>query len=123
MKKVVLALFCSLLLVGCGNKKAEYKNITAKEVVEEIEKDDYFILDVRSSFEFRNGHLEDAINVDVEELNENILDLIPNKERKILVYCQSGNRSKIASERLISYGYTNVYNMMGGIAAYQEVSK
>ena len=59
----------------------------------------------------------------MEELNENILDLIPNKERKILVYCQSGNRSKIASERLISYGYTNVYNMMGGIAAYQEVSK
>ncbi len=123
MKKVVLALFCSLLLIGCGGKKAEYKNITAKEVVEEIEKNDYFILDVRSSLEFRNGHLEDAINVDLEELDENILDLIPNKERKILVYCQSGNRSKIASERLISYGYTNVYNMMGGIAAYQEVSK
>ena len=57
MKKVVLALFCSLLLIGCGSKKAEYKNITAKEVVEEIEKNDYFILDVRSSLEFRNGHL------------------------------------------------------------------
>lgn len=123
MKRVVLVFFCSLLFVGCGSKQMDYKSITAKEVFEQIENSDYFILDVRSSLEFRKGHLENAINVDVEELNENILDLIPNKERKILVYCQSGNRSKIASERLISYGYTNVYNMLGGIAAYEEVSK
>lgn len=120
MKKVLIILFCSLLLVGCG--KTEYKNITAKEVLEEVDKCDYFILDVRSSLEFKQGHIEDAVNVDVEELNENILDLIPNKDRKILVYCQSGNRSKIASERLASYGYTHVYNLVGGISAYEEVS-
>lgn len=115
---VFLSLF---LLVGCG--KVEYQNITAKQVLEEINIEEYFLLDVRSSLEFRHGHIDGAINVDVEDLTEDIVDLIPNKERKIIVYCQSGNRSKIASEKLISYGYTNIYNMVGGMSAYEEVKK
>lgn len=121
MKKIVMLLFSLFLLTGCGEKG--YKDITAQQALEEINLQEYFLLDVRSRLEFNQGHIEGAINVDVEDLTEDIVDLIPSKERKIIVYCQSGNRSKIASEKLISYGYTNVYNMVGGMSAYEEVKK
>ena len=108
----------SLLLFSGCSEKLEYKNIQVNELSSLGESVLY--LDVRSRLEFSNSHIDGAINIDVEELNENVEDLIPNKERTIIVYCQSGNRSKTASEKLIEMGYTNVYNMLGGYTAYQE---
>lgn len=124
MKKIILVLVCILFVVGCDkedNKSVDYQNIEARQVFKEDNPNTYFILDVRSRLEYSKGHIEDAINVPLDELDANIIDLIPNKERKILVYCQSGSRSKAASEKLVSYGYTNIYNMVGGISAYDEV--
>lgn len=124
MKKIILVLVCILFVVGCDkedNKSVDYQNIEARQVFKEDNPNTYFILDVRSRLEYSKGHIEDAINVPLDELDANIIDLIPNKERKILVYCQSGSRSKAASEKLVSYGYTNIYNMVGGMSAYDEV--
>ncbi len=124
MKKLILVLVGFLFVVGCGkedSKNANYKNIEAGQVFKEENLNGYFILDVRSRLEYGRGHIEDAVNVPLDELDENIIDLIPNKERKVLVYCQSGSRSKAASEKLVSYGYTNIYNMVGGMTAYDEV--
>ena len=77
-------------------------------------------LDVRSRLEFSNSHIDNAINIDVDEIEENIKDLVPNKDRTIIVYCQSGNRSKTASEKLIKLGYKNIYNMIGGYGEYKK---
>ncbi|MDN5322530.1 MAG: phage shock protein [Clostridia bacterium] len=50
----------------------------------------------------------------LNSIEEKVVELIPDKDTKIFVYCRSGNRSKTASELLIKLGYTNVYDM-GGI--------
>jgi len=115
MKKIISILFL-ILFSGCSN--IEYKNIEVKELSSLGE--NVLYLDVRSRLEFSNGHIDDAINVDVEKLDENIKDLIPNNERIIIVYCQSGNRSKVASEKLIKMGYKNIYNMLGGYTEYKK---
>ena len=70
----------------------------------------YIIVDVRTKEEYESSHIKDAINIPYDEIDESTnLD----KNVKILVYCQSGNRSKKAFVSLTNLGY-NAYNL-GGI--------
>lgn len=92
---------------------AEYKKISAEEAKALMDEGGYLILDVRSAQEFATGHIEGAVNHDVQDL-ANIAKTIPNLESKVLVYCRSGNRSRFAAKTMIEMGYTNVTDF-GGI--------
>ncbi|NYT19527.1 MAG: rhodanese-like domain-containing protein, partial [Methanosarcinales archaeon] len=63
--------------------------------------------------EFETEHIEGAVNINVNELGSR-LDEVPRDET-ILVYCRTGARSVTASNILVDAGYTDVYNMPGGI--------
>ena len=79
------------------------------------EADDYIILDVRTSEEYADGHIPDAVNIPNESIGEeDNISQLPNKDQLIFVYCRSGRRSKEASKKLAALGYTNVYEF-GGI--------
>lgn len=69
---------------------------------------DAIIIDVRTPEEYKEKHIEGAINIPIYEI-ENIKTEIINKDVVILVYCKSGTRSKMAKEILIQSGYNNVY--------------
>ena len=115
MKKIFLLLV--LLLVGCTTVNT-YTTITqdkAKEMMEE--ESNYIILDVRTKEEYEEKHIEDAINIPLDEIEKSTV--LKDKEQIIFVYCQSGRRSKEASEKLVNLGYTNVYDI-GGINAWTE---
>ena len=73
------------------------------------------LLDVRSIQEFNEGHLLGALNLPLGELKNKVGLLIPNHGQTIIVYCQMGGRSKKASNILIKMGYTNVYQLKGGL--------
>ena len=83
----------------------EYKN-TANAV----------LLDVRTTQEYRDGHVPGSQNVPLQQL-DNVEELAENKETALYVYCHSGMRSRQAVSLLQAMGYTNVHNI-GGIAAY-----
>ena len=68
------------------------------------------IIDVRSVAEYKFGHLDNAINIDLDNLNSDSLKDI-SKDSKIVLYCQTGRRSKEASEILLNMGYKNVYDL------------
>ena len=96
------------------------KNISkkAKRVIREInyqdiKKDEYLLIDVRSKKEYLEGHLNGAINIPLSNIKENINEI--EKDKKILLYCQSGLRSKKAFKILEDLGYKNVYNLKGGL--------
>lgn len=76
------------------------------------------ILDVRSREEFAEGHLDGAINIDVEDPSfaEEIEGL--NKSVPYAVYCRSGNRSQIAIDLMREAGFENTYHLAGGIGAW-----
>ena len=86
--------------------------ITTEEVFNLIDSKDVVIIDVREEYEYKESHIKNAYNISL-----NNLDSIDNydfsKDMKIIVYCQSGRRSKMALEKLINMGYTNVYDMSG----------
>jgi rhodanese-related sulfurtransferase len=74
------------------------------------------ILDVRTQSEYDAGHIQNATLIPVSELGGRLGELDKNKE--ILVYCASGGRSATASQTLVDNGFSKVYNMLGGIAAW-----
>tara|TARA_B100000287_G_scaffold323736_1_gene307766 strand:- start:210 stop:527 length:318 start_codon:yes stop_codon:yes gene_type:complete len=81
---------------------------------------DYYLIDVRTPEEFKSGYLEDAINIEwqnIKNLNKEI-----KKNDKIYLYCRSGNRSGKAKEILINLGYKNVINIGGLKEASENLS-
>ena len=113
----------TMMFSGCGKaenaKEAVYVNITAKEAKEIMDTEkDYVILDVREKDEYDEGHIEGAILIPHEEITQKAEEMIPDKDKLILVYCRSGRRSKIASEALVKLGYTNIKEF-GGIIDWE----
>ena len=76
--------------------------------------DDEIILDVRTKEEYNEGHIPGAICIPNEEITEKEPKELPNKNQIIMVYCRSGNRSKVAAKKLAEMGYKKVYEF-GGI--------
>lgn len=96
-------------------EKAMYEQITPEEAKKIMDSgEEYIILDVREQDEFDSGHIAGAILIPYTEIGEKAEEMIPDKNVQILVYCRSGRRSKIASERLAKLGYTNIKEF-GGI--------
>lgn len=94
--------------------KAEYKKISPEEAKQRIDAGGAFILDVRTQEEFDAGHIKGAMRLEYNEFDEKLEEILPDKSVQILIYCRSGNRSRTATEYLISNGYTDVYDF-GGI--------
>ena len=112
-KKIISLIVCILLLTACGGNS--YKTITENEATALIE-NDAVIIDVRTGAEFASGYIDGAINIPVD----NISNINYPKETVIIVYCASGMRSAKAAETLIDLGYTNVYNLDGGLINWKE---
>jgi phage shock protein E len=76
------------------------------------------LLDVRTAGEFAAGHIEGALNIDVEGMTfeGEIKSLDPSKTYAI--YCQSGRRSRIAVETMSNAGFTKLFNLDEGIASW-----
>ena len=95
-----------------GEKK--YTDLTPEEIVAKM--DSMVIVDVRTPAEFNEGHLRNAINIDIynPSFQQEILKL--DKDKEILVYCLTGARSSSAAKTLSNKGYDKIFNMPGGIS-------
>ena len=90
-------------------------NITPEEAKQLMDtQQDYVILDVRTRQEYEEKHIPGAILIPDSEIGERAEQALPDKNQLILVYCRSGRRSKLASEKLAQLGYTNIREF-GGI--------
>lgn len=119
MKRILVMLLLLLILAGCQNNKPiqdiTYQQVNSEQAIKMMaENEGYIILDVRTTAEYHEGHIEGAINVPNEEINDKEINRLPDKDQMIFVYCRSGNRSKDASEKLVKLGYTNIIEF-GGI--------
>lgn len=121
MKKIT-AVFLVLLFVlsACGanildgSTQEGYKTITAEETKEMIDRgDNIILLDVRSEQEHKAGYIPGSILIPGSELARQAPVQIQDKDACIVVYCQSGRRSKSAANKLLELGYSNVYDLGG----------
>ena len=78
------------------------------------------VVDVRSAEEFKAGHLPNAVNIPLGELQNSLPRRVSDKNQVLLLHCLSGTRSGIARRALKSMGYTNVFNL-GSLARAQKI--
>ena len=123
---IVLSILLSLFgLTACGgDNNNSYEQITPQEAKTIMDTEsDYIIIDARTTEEFAEGHIENAILIPEYEIADRAEKELPDKDQLILVYCRSGRRSKIASEELVKLGYTNVKEFGGIIDWPYEIVK
>jgi rhodanese-related sulfurtransferase len=92
------------------------KNISGKELKDEIKKKNKQLIDVRTPGEFRGNHIQDFRNIPLNELVQKANSLDKNKE--VIVICQSGMRSKQATKVLKKLGFKHIVNVSGGMNAW-----
>ena len=97
-------------------EKAEIKTMTGEELVaqnSDKKKDEVIIIDVRSSEEYKAGHIPNAININVDELDGKLNEIEDYKNKPIITYCNSGKKSGTAAEILVNNGFQDVTNAQG----------
>ena len=81
------------------------------------------VLDVRDENEFGRGHIDGAIQIDSESLEESVVRAIPNEDTPIVCYCSRGYRAALVADELQKLGYRNVVSIDGGLGAYLSATE
>ena len=127
MKKITI-LFLLISSVSFGQKKLDKllnkfnKNNVPYISVDSLAATNAVLLDARETKEYKVSHLKNAICVGYDnfDINQTLKTLPKDKNAKIVVYCSLGIRSEIVAHQLIKKGYTNVFNLYGGIFEWKN---
>ncbi len=118
---------CSMALVEGDYPK--FQNIDFATACERISSNnDLVLIDVRSPAEFDGsregrdtyGHLDGAINIPISEIADRLEELSPYKDKEIIVYCSRSHRSPSVAYTLVTSGFTNVTNIVGGVSILEK---
>jgi rhodanese-related sulfurtransferase len=119
----VIGLFLIAAILSCSQANNDPQaEVTIEQVNQKIaDSSDVVLLDVRTEQEFTGqlGHLPGAMLIPIEELADRLEELAPYREKEIVVYCRSGNRSGHGAKLLNDQGF-NAFNMLGGMIAWNE---
>jgi rhodanese-related sulfurtransferase len=117
---VLLSLFGLFLLFKFFGylSRLGIKQMTARQLDEQK---GFTLLDVRTDKEYKHGHIPGSIHVPLEDLGGRAKKL--RKDKEIIVYCESGNRSIWAIKRLMGMGFTNLHNLRGGFSAWKRIHR
>ena len=122
----LVLLAATLLVSGCGGSEAPtgsgasgktYTDISVAQLRKMLAKKNFVLVNTHIPFQ---GDIEKTdLSIPFHEIEER-LDELPGKHAKIVLYCRSGSMSTAAAEALLEQGYTNVYELDGGMIAWEN---
>jgi rhodanese-related sulfurtransferase len=128
MKKLILLLIVAILLVSCQSKAVtgkdvsvaggSYKNVTPKELNTMLKDKDFVLINVHIPFAGNIANTD--LSIPYDQIEQNLSQLPADKNAKIVLYCRSGHMSQIAAEKLVALGYTNVWDLKGGMIDWEK---
>ena len=116
--------FVLLLIVSISCKGQEEKGVYTIDIqtlhTDVIGKDVQFV-DVRSEKEYSQGHIDDAINLNIADKEKFALKIQKlDKTKPVYIYCHAGVRSRRASKLMTELGFTSIYDFTGGWSAWKQ---
>jgi rhodanese-related sulfurtransferase len=85
-----------------------------------INQKDAVVIDVRDPDDFAKGHILNARNIPLNQIDVQGVGLVKNKQKSLLVYCESGRQAGSATSKLRGMGYENAVSLSGGIASWRQ---
>ncbi len=121
---ISIALFSGAMLLWSifGNRIRGIKEVDTTAALQLINHKNALVLDVREDSEYKVGHVLGSKLIPLGKLNERIAELEKHKDQPIVVVCRSGNRSGTACAMLGKQGFTQAYNLAGGVMAWQKAN-
>ena len=128
MKKQIFILLIAIILAGCQSKPVtsetisvnggSYKNVSPDELNAMLKNKDFVFINVHIPFA---GNIADTdLSIPYDQIEQNLSQLPSDKNARIVLYCRSGRMSAIAAEKLVSLGYTSIWNLDGGMIAWEQ---
>ncbi|WP_018867156.1 MULTISPECIES: rhodanese-like domain-containing protein [unclassified Thioalkalivibrio] len=118
----LLAVIGMILFVELRRLNRKYRSLSPAEAVRVINQDDALVLDVREDSEVAAGRIGGAKHIPLGSLKKRMGDIEKYKDKPVVVYCRSGNRSASAAQQLTAAGFEDVVNLQGGIQAWQSAN-
>lgn len=117
-RKLFHSIIFILAFSSCNISGQKYQTLSVTDFDKKIQEKNVQLVDVRTPEEYAEKHLKDAVNINFN--GDDFVDLITklDKTKPVLVYCLSGGRSSKAAALISKKGYTQVYNLDGGILAW-----
>ena len=121
---VSIAVLSGMMLLWSifGNRIRGIKEVDCTAALQLINHKNALVLDVRENDEYKAGHVLNSTLIPLGKLKERIGELEKYKDRPIVVICRSGNRSGMACAMLGKQGFTQSYNLAGGVIAWQKAN-
>jgi len=134
MKQLLAAIFCFGIIMCHAQFKADnvkYKTVFPEDLCKTLQDNPgYVLLDVRSDGEFYDttsaspalniGHLQNALHINITQLPQRWKELSEYKDKPVFIYCSHSQRSRRASRLLADSGFTNIYNINGGLTNFYD---
>lgn len=116
-----LVLAAAVVLAGCqaaAEPTASTVDLTVEELASRLESKDFLFVNTHIPYE---GEIADTdAFIPYDEIDRHLDQLPADRDAEIVLYCRSGRMSSIAAEVLIGMGYTRVYNLEGGMIAWEQ---
>ncbi len=95
-----------------------YTDVSAAELQTMLENKDFTFINVHIPFEGNIANTD--LSIAYNEIDQNLDKLPADKSAKIVLYCRSDRMSRMAAETLVGLGYTNIWNLDGGMVAWEQ---
>jgi len=119
--KNILFSFIAIFCLSCSGQKSPHVQVMDKaSFAKAIQSSDAQLIDVRTAEEFKEGSIDNAVNIDFYA--DNFLDQFNNynKNEAIYIFCRSGGRSAKACNQLAEKGFTKIYDLEGGYLNWSD---
>jgi rhodanese-related sulfurtransferase len=121
-RMLVLALFVIVILLIVSEiqqRLSRVKEASPAEATRMLNHENAIMIDMRTDKDYREGHIANAVNLPTGNA-EIPATLDKYRERPVIVYCQRGQRSTALCNKLSKQGFASVYNLKGGVLAWQK---
>ena len=111
-----------LLIQTSLSSASGIKSVSPFEATSLVNHENAIIIDIRESTEFDKGHILNSLHIPPSSINDQLNKLKKNVDKPVIVSCNSGHRSRGVCKQLLKNGLTKVYNLDGGILAWQNAN-